>query len=486
MITSAVAAAELLARRRARASLLPFAAYTHPRWQTGDHHRVICEHLEAVERGEIKRLLIESPPRHTKSELASKRLPAWWMGRHPDAQIICASHTDSLAQDFGADVRGIVGSDEYQRLFPGTRLQPDAKAAGRWRTTAGGIYIATGVGGAIPGRGAHLLIIDDPVKGRNDAESPRMRELAWRWYTGDAVQRLMPGGAIVLMQTRWHEDDLAGRVRGTEDWTILTLPAIADEHTDHERALWPEWWPLDVLRAKREMLLKANRRADWAAQYQQDPAPEEGTYMLREWFGDAMYDKPPTHINVYGASDLAVTESKESTDPDYTEHGVFGVDENGDIWVIDWWSGQDTADVWINAQHDLARKWRPLAWFSEAGVIRRATEPLRTRMRREQRVRLRDVWIAPIADKMTRGRAFQAMASMGRVHFPRTPWAERIIEQCVGFPGLRYDDAFDVMSIFCGAVDQAHPAIVPVEHVEHHAVYERAAYSYSSQTSLVI
>src|SRR5579875_2597193 len=206
------AAAELLARRMARRSLIDFTTYTKPDFEVGEHHRVIANELEAVERGEVDRLMVFAPPRHTKSELSSRRFPAWYLGRHPNHQLICATYSGEFALDFGRDVRGIVAAPLFRNVFPEVFLRGDSRAANVWRTSHGGISAYVGVGGAISGRGAHLAIIDDPFKNREEADSEVRREMVWKWYSSTLRTRLMPGGKIVMVLTRWHEDDLAGRI----------------------------------------------------------------------------------------------------------------------------------------------------------------------------------------------------------------------------------------------------------------------------------
>ena len=445
-------------RKRARSDLLSFVEYTYPNWVSGDHHRVICDALHRIEKGELKRLMLFMPPRHSKTEIVTRRFPAWLLGHHPDWQIICSSHTTDFARDTGADVLGVMEDELYGNVFPDVKLREDAKAAGRWRTTAGGIYIAAGVGSTITGRGAHVAIIDDPVKGRNEAESPRMREVAWRWYLGDLYQRLMPGGAIIVVMTRWHEDDLAARALKSDDWEVIEMPAIENEHSENEIALWPEQWPLDVLREKRSVFAKGSRLREWRAQYQQKPTADEGTYIQRAWYNER-YDTLPERAHKYLWSDFAVTEAREGSDPDFTEHGVFALPPDDILRPIDWYSGQVTADVWIEEALDLIKKHEPLCWFAEAGVIRRALEPLIRKRMKERKIYCRIEFIPSVKDKAIRGRAFQARSAMGKVRFGRQEWAEEIIEQCVGFPGVRYDDKFDVMAGMCGVIDQAHPAI---------------------------
>ena len=230
---------------KARRSLLRFTEYTNPLYERAQHHEQIAAKLEAVERGEIDRLMIFMPPRHGKSELASKRFPAWCLGRNPQMQIIAASYNSDLANDFGRHVRNIVAEPEFGEIFPGVSLAPDSQAANRMNTNKGGSYVAAGVGTAVTGRGAHIALIDDPFKDREEADSERRREVVWDWYRSTLFTRLMPGGRIVLIQTRWHEDDLAGRLLEHEgdQWEVLELPALSEDGD----ALWPEWYGKDTL-----------------------------------------------------------------------------------------------------------------------------------------------------------------------------------------------------------------------------------------------
>lgn len=456
---AAEAAAELLSRRSARRSLLAFAEYTHPSWTTGEHHRRICDMLERVERGEVRRGMIFAPPRHTKSELASRRFPAWFLGRNPTKQIITATYAADFAVDFGADVRDIIRSQDCRNVFPGLALHPDRKAASRWRTTEGGIYIAAGVGGPITGRGAHLALIDDPVKNREDADSARKREKVWRWYNSTLYTRLMPDAALLLMMTRWHEDDLAGRLLKQGGWEVLELPAIANEDTDREAALWPEWFPLEELLEKRSKL----PAREWSALYQQRPTTDQGAYCRREWF-EQRYDTPPNHLRIYMASDCAVKKAEtddESRGPDYTEHGVFGVDPSDHVYVLDWWYGRTESHEWVERGIDLVLKWKPEKWFGEKGVIQHSTEPTIRKRIQERKAWTTLHWLPSITDKEARGRSFQSRASLLTWHFPRTPWADRVIDQAVAVPGGVFWDAFDTCSLFARGIDETHPAIAP-------------------------
>jgi predicted phage terminase large subunit-like protein len=310
----------------------------------------------------------------------------------------------------------------------------------------------------ITGHGAHVFLIDDPFKNRESADSAALRNRVWREYLSTVYTRLMPKGAIVIIMTRWNKDDLVARALPTDDWTRVKLPGILNEGTGEEQALWPEWFPLEEMRAKREMYTKANRLRDWTSLYQQEPTTEEGTYMRREWLEDR-YEEIPRGVRYYLASDFAVKEPKEGDDADATEHGVFAVAPDHTIYVVDWWQGRTTADVWIDARLDLVRKYKPVAVFGEGGVIRHAVQPFLFKRQQERRIYCVNEWINPISDKATRGRAFQARAAMGKIRFPKqSAWAERVIDQCVDFPAGAHDDAFDVISLMCLAIDQANPA----------------------------
>jgi len=391
-----------------------------------------------VARGEIKRLMICMPPRHGKSELASRRFPAWYLGQKPQGQIIAASYNSDLANDFGREVRNIVASPEYGKLFK-AQLAQDSKAANRWHTDDGGMYVAAGVGTAITGRGADVLLIDDPFKDRQEADSELKRKSVWDWYTSTAYTRLMPGGAIIVINTRWHDDDLSGRLlaeqeTGGDEWDVLSLPAI---NTKGE-ALWPEWYALDRLEQIRSVL----PARDWNALYQQNPIPDDGDYFKAGWFTD--YEELPDKLAVYGASDYAVTDGGG----DWTEHGVFGVDFNKNVYVLDWWRGQTASDVWIESKCDLVIKHKPECWFGEAGPIRRSIEPFMMSRMTQRNAFCRVEWLSSVNDKPARARSIQAMASMGKVFFPKNAaWKGEVLGQLLRFPAGKHDDAVDVFGL---------------------------------------
>jgi predicted phage terminase large subunit-like protein len=435
-------------REKARQSLIQFTEYTNPEYRAANHHKQIAEKLEAVERGEIDRLMIFMPPRHGKSELASRRFPAWYLGKNPNKQIIAASYNSDLAGDFGREVRNIVNSPEYKQLY-GVKLAADSQAANRWHTDKDGMYVAAGVGTAITGRGAHIALIDDPLKDREEADSEVIRDKVYNWYTSTLYTRLMPGGAIVLIQTRWHDDDLAGRLlsEGSDDWEILELPAEKDKE-----ALWPDWYPIETLNRIKEALPSR----DWNSLYQQNPIPDDGEFFKREWFH--RYDIAPKHLNIYITHDDAVTDGAG----DFTEIGVFGVDPVDNIYILDWWSGQTTSDVWTDELIGLVNKYDPFAVVGETGPIRRAVEPFLLKRMEKKKIYCRLEWLPTIGDKAARARSFQGLASMGKVYLPNTDWADDLLRQLMRFPAGVVDDKVDACGLIGRAINQTWAARMPV------------------------
>lgn len=306
---------ELNKRKAGRTTLLGFTKFTFPRYQVSHHHRLICDALEKVERGECRRQMIFMPPRHGKSELASRRFPPYALGRDPDREVISASYGADLATDFGRDVRNIVAGKEYHALFPDVRLAGDSSAKNRWHTNHRGGYVAAGVGTAITGRGADIFNIDDPVKDRAEAESETTRNGIWAWYRSTAYTRLMKNASIILTMTRWHEDDLAGRLleqaeKDGDKWEVLCLPAISPEG----KALWPERYDRVALDQIRRVL----ELREWGALYDQNPRPAgtsffdvqyalEGSYLEGEQLvGGQPVEYPTICDAVFAVMDTAV------------------------------------------------------------------------------------------------------------------------------------------------------------------------------------
>jgi predicted phage terminase large subunit-like protein len=342
---------------------------------------------------------------------------------------------------FGRRVRNLFSSKFHQNIF-GCTVSQESGAAGRWETTEGGEYFAAGVDGAIAGRRAHLGIIDDPVKNRADADSETRRRAVWDWYQDDFSPRLVPSAAQILVQTRWHEDDLAGRIleREADEWRVVSLPMEAMPGDLLGRPvgerLWPEWFTEEqVERAKRDV-------RSWNALYQQQPASEEGDYFKSAWFGE-WQDLPETRT-YFGASDYAVTEGAG----DYTEHGIFALDQWDNIYVVDWWSGQTASDVWIERQCDLIIQYNPAVWFGESGVIKRAIEPMLYKRLDERDAICRFEWLPSISEKTARARPFQQRAAMGKVFLPRNArWKADFIGQMTRFPAGKFDDKVDTCSL---------------------------------------
>ena len=399
--------------------------------------------------GKLKKLMIFTPPRHGKSQQNTISLPAWYLERWPDKRVIIGAYNSTLAEKFSRKARKLTRA----------KLSNERTAVDDWETTQGGGLRAVGVGGGITGMGGNLILIDDPVKSREEANSPRYREKCLDWYTDDLYTRLEPGGAIVLTMTRWHDADLAGSILASDDgpnWKVITLPAFATHNCllgrEIGQALWPDRYDETALEEIRSIL----GAQSFNALYQQNPIPDEGDYFKAadcQW-----YETPPKHMHIYGASDYAVTDQGG----DFTEHGVFGIDPNDDLYILDWWTGQETADRWIDSELDLVYKWKPFFWVGEGGPIRRAIEPFLVKRARERATYCRFEWLNSIHDKPTRARAFQARWAMQKVYLPKNaPWADRLLSQLVRFPAGANDDAVDVCSLIGRALDEIHGATKP-------------------------
>lgn len=275
-----------------RSDLIDFSILTLNGYQPNWHHEVIADALMRVERGEIDRLIISVPPRHGKSELASIRFPAWYLGRHPDKEVITASYSADLAVDFGSKTRALIEGEQYRSIFK-TRLRADERAKGKWLTEEGGGYTSVGVGGPITGRGADLLVIDDPLKNREEADSKVYRDKVWNWYTSTAYTRLEKGGAVILILTRWHLDDIAGRIEVSDDasrWTVIRLPAIAerdDKYRKEGEALWSDKYSVEELMRTKSVI----GTYDWSSLYQQTPILTENQEFKPHYFKPRSQDE---------------------------------------------------------------------------------------------------------------------------------------------------------------------------------------------------
>lgn len=477
MLSPQAAATELLRRRKAKDDLIAFAnAIEIPGAPVGEdedawifqpiettvavHHELIMSTLNRVVAGELKRVMFFLPPGSAKSTYASVVFPSYFLGKVPNTKIILASYGSDLARRLGRRARQIVQSSAYKPIFK-TTISKATAAADEWALENGSEFMSGGILSGITGNRAHGLIVDDPIKGRQDADSEVIRDRTWQAYQDDLLTRLVPGGWQVIIQTRWHEDDLAGRIlpaewngesgdilcRDGNTWHIVCIQALCEREDDPigrqiGEYLWPGWFSEEHFATFKRI------PRTWSALYQQVPASEEGDYFKRDWF--QWYDRQPKHLTIYGCSDYAVTEGHG----DSTEHGVFGLDPNGDLYVLDWWHGKTTSDVWIEFQLDLIRQHKPLVWAGESGPIKRAIEPFLLQRMRDRRDYCRLEWLTSTVDKPTRARAFQALASMGKVFLPANrDWSTRLLSQLLRFPAGAEDDGVDVCSLMGRIMD---------------------------------
>jgi predicted phage terminase large subunit-like protein len=449
------ALSEIERRVAARDSLIGFTEYTNPRYKTAAMHRGIAEQLERVENGEIDRLMLLVPPRHGKSELASRRFPARYLGKYPHRQFISSSATGSLAEDFGRDVRNIISSAQYRVLFD-TRLAEDSKAKGRWNTDQDGSYYAIGVGAAVMGRGAHVFMIDDPFGTMADARNETQRKNVWDWYTGTVYNRLEENGAIVLINHRMHEDDLTGMLRaqqaaGGDQWEVVELKP--DMETG--QALWPEKYPIEAL----ERIRRNTTAQDWSALYLQNPTPDEGTYFKADWLKP--YDKAPalTTLMVYGGSDYAVTDEGG----DYTVHAVVGLDPEERMYLLDLWRGQKQGDVWIDALCDLVLQWKPMGWAEETGQIKSAIGPfLNAQMHKRRAYVAREQFSTRLGNKAVRAQSIRGRMALHGLYVPtHAPWYPALRSELLSFPSGKHDDQVDALGLIGLLIDQMVAGVKP-------------------------
>ena len=450
MPTDAAATAEVLnpklellealqqaAAQRARQSLVAYTKHTFPVYDPAPHLLEVADGLEAVERRDIDRLIITVPVRHGKSLLGSKRFPLWFMGRNPQSEIIHASYGGQLVSDFGAEMRNLTVSPAHRDVFPRCVMSQDSKAANRWRTRQGGIYIAAGVGGGITGRGMDLGVIDDPIRGREDADSERIRDKVYEWYQNDFYSRLLPGGRIVVIGSRWHEDDLIGRLLNDSDgWHVIHQKALQDDGT----ALWPARYPVEALARIRRTV---GDRA-WNALYQGEPTQDQGTYFERE---SLRYEEPPpaSEMSIYGASDYATTDGAG----DWTVHLVWGIDQWDRIWVLDIIREQADSARWVVTLLYLMRKWSPICWGEEKGPIAKSVGPLISKAQKELGVWVKRKGFTAATDKPSRARSIQGYISLngGLWIPPAQDFTADLVKELMAFPYGTNDDQVDCLSI---------------------------------------
>ena len=432
------------------------------------HHELLCTALDKVLTGEKKNLMVFMPPGSAKSTYSTIRFPAYYLSRTKNKGVICASYAETLATSFGRKTRNLVSSRVHQNLFNLT-LAADSKAKGEWETSNGGFFYSCGVGGSVTGRRADLGLIDDPVKGHEDANSDLKRKKVWDWYLSDFTTRLKPGASKIIIQTRWHEDDLSGRIlpetwngesgtitaRDGEDWEVICLPAKALKNDILGRKkgewLWPEWFTPTYW----VQLFNTMPKRVWSALFQQQPTADDGSFYKREMF-DKRWSVLPADLSYYAAADFALTEDGG----DYTEIGIFGIDPSRNIYVCDWYSGQDDVKVWINELFTMSKKW-DFHWLAaEPGQIKKATE---STIKEEMNVSSQFFTMKYIGGgqgKEANATSFKNLQSNGRVYWPMighhstedqkklVKITDRVIEQHIKAFGGRYDDAIDATSNF--------------------------------------
>lgn len=427
---------------------MAFTKYVWPTFINGRHHEKMARAFERVARGELKRLIVNMPPRHTKSEFASYLLPAWFLGLTPEKKIIQTSHTAELAVGFGRKVRNLVDSDRYKDLFPEVALQSDSKAAGRWSTNKSGEYFAIGVGGAVTGKGADLLIIDDPHSEQEATlaeTNPEIYDKTYEWYTSGPRQRLQPGGAIVIVMTRWSKKDLTGQVvkaasmRDGEQWEVIEFPAILPSG----KPLWPEFWRFEELEALRKELPSAK----WQAQYMQAPTSDVSAIVKREWWRTWEEERPPPCEFLIQSWDTAFLKTERADYSACTTWGVFyqdgddGLPQSNIILLNALKKRMEFPELKQKAYQEY-KQWEPDAVIVEAKA---AGSPLIFELR-HMGIPVQEFTPSRGNDKIARLNAVADLFASGRVWVPETRWAEELVEEVASFPSGDHDDMVDSMS----------------------------------------
>jgi predicted phage terminase large subunit-like protein len=430
---------------RCRESYLFFVQQMWPIFISGKHHAIMADAFERVARGDLKRLIINMPPRHTKSEFASYLLPSWFLGKFPEKKIIQTAHTAELATGFGRKVRNLVSSENYQKVFD-TKLSSDSKAAGRWNTHVGGDYFAIGVGGAVTGKGADLLIIDDPHSEQEAKQgNPAVFDNVYEWFTSGPRQRLQPGGAIIIVMTRWSKRDLTGQILknagkdGVDQWEIIDFPAIMPSGTP----LWPAFWSKTALEALKAELPVAK----WEAQYQQNPTSEEGAIIKREQWTIWDKDTPPQCDYIIQSWDTAFEKNNRADYSACTTWGVFQhPNKSGDmrpnIILLDAFKQRMEFPELKKMALELWQEWEPDTLIVEK---RAAGAPLIYEMRK-MGIPLSEFTPGKGNDKISRVNAISDLFASGVVWCPETRWAEEVMDELASFPNGDHDDLVDSSS----------------------------------------
>lgn len=450
------AAKELLNRRAVRKSLTDFARLCG--FEPAKHHRLLIEALEAVARGEEQRLAVFMPPGSAKSTYASVLFAAWLIAQQ-NVNVLAASHTTELAEKWGRRVRNLIAEHS---LVLNANLAEDSQAAGRWALQSGAEYYAAGVNTGIAGFRAKYGLIDDPIRSRQDADSELIRDRIWDWYINDFRTRLVPGSREILIQTRWHEDDLAGRALNHSKWHTIELPAeaVEDDPLGRKPGEWL-WTEGDYGYGQQLKELKKTTPArTWSALYQQRPAPEEGDYFKSDWLRP--YDKEPDRkqLRVYGGSDYAVT----ADGGDYTVHVVVGLDPEGRMYLLDLWRRQASSEQWIEAFCDLVLKWKPIGWAEEQGQIKAGVGPFLDRRIRERRAFVARDAFPTRGDKAVRAQSIRGRMALDGLYVPHhAAWYPALRSELLSFPAGKHDDQVDALGLVGQLIDKMLSGVKPAQ-----------------------
>ncbi len=435
-------------REQAQKYFLPYVKHVYEGFIEGRHHRIIAEKLERIASGDLKRLIVNMPPRHSKSEFASFLMPSWFLGRNPKLKIIQATMNTELAVRFGRKVRDLIADPIYKDVFPNTDLKQDSQAAGRWETSAGGEYFAAGVGAAMTGRGADLLIIDDPHS-EQDALSSTAYDNAYEWYTSGPRQRLQPGGTIIIVQTRWSKKDITGRLLQAQakdmmadQWEVVEFPAIMPSG----EPLWPEFWAKDELLKVKASLSPGK----WNAQWQQDPTSDDVAMVKRDWWQTWEKEDIPRLEYVIQSYDTAYSKKETADYTAITTWGVFQPHEDGDQHLIlmdakkDRWNFPELKSVAIEENE----YWEPDLILIEAKA---SGTPL------ADELRLLNLPVGTYSpgrrkggggmDKTTRMHMVSPLFESGKIWAPDKKFADEVIEEVASFPNGEHDDFCDSMTM---------------------------------------
>jgi predicted phage terminase large subunit-like protein len=434
-------------RELCQEKFIKFVERVWPTFISGAHHKRMAEAFERVANGTCKRLIINMPPRHTKSEFASYLLPAWFLGRFPHKKVIQTSHTAELAVGFGRKVRNLVDSDVYNNIFPNLALQADSKAAGRWNTSKGGDYFAIGVGGAVTGKGADVLIIDDPHSEQEAAmaaSNPEVYDKVYEWYTSGPRQRLQPGGAIVIVMTRWAQRDLTGQVlksaaqRSGEEWEVIEFPAILPSGNP----LWPQFWSLAELEALREELPNSK----WQAQYQQNPVGNESAIVKRDWWKWWDKDNPPICDYILQSWDTAFEKTQRADYSAGTTWGIFNCEEDNFAPNIILLNTYKKRVEFPELKRDVLREYKEYEPDSLIVEKKASGAPLIYDLR-AMGIPVQEYTPSKGQDKIARLNSVSDIIASGKVWVPQTRWAEELVDEVAAFPSGEHDDLVDATTL---------------------------------------